>query len=209
MKMFQTGGPDLISQKIKVRKMDDSIIEIVDSNFEYRNKYPKYEFNPSTWKILSKKEMSLMIANNLKESAKKIEVMMLLELWNLHLIDDFEISFLLEPTKFIDKNDIEENDLMKYYDKLDDFFDEAEPVNVYISYPFSVDIELKVFPITQITRKIAKILPIGYLAWQVSKLFEKLIKTKFEGLEIAVLKDLQLTSFVIFENNNFVLEISS
>jgi len=132
-----------------------------------------------------------------------------MEFWNLHLIRDFEISFLLEPVRFKKKNDLVENDLMKYYEQVESFYDETQPVNVYISYPFSVDLEFKVYPINQIGRKTFKLLPIGYLAWQVSKLFEKLFLLGLDGMEISGLTDLQLTSFRVFDNNNFILEVSS
>lgn len=190
--------------------MQDRTIQIVDSNYEYRGRYPKYEFLPSEWRYLPKEEIEVISETSLQPPKKKGEIWMLMELWELHLINHFEISFILEPVKFFDSKGVEENNLMEYYEQVRSFYDDTSPVYVYISYPFAVDIEFKVFPITRIKETTLKMLDIGYLAWQVSKLFERLFKDEGNSadFDISGLTEFQLTSFHVFENNIFVLEVN-
>ena len=101
--------------------MDDLKGNFYNSKNSYRREYPKYNLKPFKWEIISKEESDLI----LKDHKKLGEIYMLLDLWDLHLIEKFEVSKLLYPVKFQFCNSEEEHNLLEYYAFQERFYDET------------------------------------------------------------------------------------
>lgn len=176
--------------------------------------YPKFRFQKSEWKILSDNEADMIIQSEMNPSKIRGEIFMLNEMWNLQLIEKAEASFLLEPKYFKNKKGEEFHSMLSFYERVEQFYDENLSIRIYSRYPFSKYSELTIPPICQTNYfesvETVKVIPIGYIAWQSSKLLVSLLSEEYEEDEIGnILGDLQLTSFRIYDGNVFYLEISS
>jgi hypothetical protein len=168
-----------------------------------------------SFKTIESTEFEQVLDKDLEKTKRVAEIFIALEIWGLQLITSIEVASLFHPTHFIWKNGKEEHNIFEYYKEQESFYDEELPVKLYLQYPLSKIVELTIQPTMNESplsnKSNHKELPLGFIAWQIALFFKdvsdgKIQQVEFSGHEI---EDLQLTSFVIFENNKFIVRISS
>ncbi|MEZ4994020.1 MAG: hypothetical protein R2824_26580 [Saprospiraceae bacterium] len=162
-----------------------------ESPYSYGSEYPKYEYVPFKFRILEDKDTADLHKNRLLEEKKLGEMAMLAELWDLHLVDNIRVSNLINPVYLI-KDELQVDNFMEIIDLSSSLLDESKPVKVYASYPFWVWVEQVIEPIKLVTygRQIEthRIMPFGYIAWQVGKYVSKLNVSTLMGSFRATLR---------------------
>ena len=186
-----------------------------ESPYEYRSEYPKYEYTPYNFKILDDAEAERVFKEELIEEKSRGEIFICLGLWDVHLIEEPRTSRLIRPTEYQDPNGNKKFYYFEILCKTDNIISENQPIRAYATYPFHTVVEQIIFPLNLTTfwaeLKTSKILPIGYIAWQISKLYSDLYKNfhRKAGVYGHSLSDLQLSSLKIYENNKMSIVVDS
>ena len=186
-----------------------------ESPYSYGTEYPKYALKDFSWEIISEEERQEFTNEGKLENEFVSEAWVLAEMWDLHLINQLRVTRLIKPVRYLTKGGDFITDFIEIREKLEDDLDDYQPITIYVTYPFNSLIELKIHPVS-VTTFGAKIKTgnyywIGYIAWQISKLYEEIFKNEYEnvGLGPHCMADLQLASMRIHKNNIITLGINS
>ena len=183
-----------------------------ESPYLYGSQSLKYIYTPFQFKILDFEEEEDFKKKALNAQKQKGVVLIYYELWDLQLIENIEVSFMLRPLfnhfaegKFEDSYFQNRNDA-------ETWIDTERPLEIYIEYPFAVPILLRVFPLeVSDYNSTRKVFSYGYISWQIGKLYAELYKNYAE--EVGVyghgLSDLQLGALEVYEDNKIETSINS
>lgn len=167
-----------------------------------------------TFRVISQEELDLVFTENI-DTNTYYEIIMALDIWGLKLIESNEVAELFHPAYFIDKKGIEEHNIFEYYKNQELFYDEELPIKVYIRYPITEIVELVIDPIFSThplrNEREQKVMSLGFIAWQIALFFQDVSDGKYPKIEFTghSIEDLQLSSFLIIEDNIFMAKISS
>lgn len=171
------------------------------SPYEYHLSAPRFKFGEPSWRTISYEEYKASLE---KKELKSLSVASL-SLWTLHLIENVEITFLMSTcdeyfSKFIE---LEEDEPLEI------------PLRIHLNYPFGEIIEATIQPIQVVHSENEenhfKFFPIGYLCWQISKVYADIYKNHWK--EVGVwghgMSDLIIEYLIIREDYTVTLGMSS
>ena len=116
------------------------------SPYLYGSQRTKHTYTPFQFKIMDFEEAEDFKKKALNTQKQKGIVPIYYELWDLQLIENIEVSFMLRPLfNHFAEGKFENSYFQNRYDA-ETWIDAERPLEIFIEYPFAVPILLKVSP---------------------------------------------------------------
>jgi len=154
------------------------------------------EYIEPEFKILTTNE-SLEVKQYLKFERKFVQKLeMCHSVWQFHLIENLATTNLISDLN--GKNELT---------------DLTTPLTVYLTYPFTSVVSLKIYPISRKWKngKVERLFTVGYLFWQIARMYAKLYQTHWGEIGVYEfgLSDLHFEDCFIDDNGKVSLFIGS
>lgn len=174
----------------------------------YRKPNVSYEFEPMTIQILNEEFENHALRKINHSEGFSVIIPNVIRFWQLNEISKPSQSLLISG--FYEKKPGCYHPLSSDYWEIPEklYFDISRPLEIYISYPFSCLVEVKINPLKEIWRYDTRTLeesdyPLGYIVWQIGVAYENLYSKRWKelgnwGHEYS---DLSIGSIVIYPNN--------